>query len=361
MAHQGNEAGTALGQGGMAERRGSREPSSQENGLWAPLDEGYWRALLEQGEYPTQGLPPSDPLEREGRTARDEPTGRPFADAQESSSGRAPNEDVWKTAEEASARGDRFQLVVCGANRGGLLVEWHGLQGFVPASHLLKTPEEAGPRERLAELLGRVGDMLTLRVIEVNRSRGRLVLSERQAESSRASREDVIRKLSVGEIRQGKVTGLTSFGAFVDLGGVEGLVHVSELAWSRVRHPSDVLHAGKKVEVQILGIHPDQGRIALSLKRTRPNPWSQVETRYRVGQVVEGKVTTVTDFGAFVSLEDGLEGLVHSSELGGESYLHPRSVVTSGDTVWVRILNIDAHNHRMGLSMRQVAGQASLE
>jgi small subunit ribosomal protein S1 len=155
------------------------------------------------------------------------------------------------------------------------------------------------------------------------------------------------------------VTNLTSFGAFVDLGGVEGLVHVSELSWDRVRHPRDVLHPGQNVEVCVLGVNQEEGRIALSLKRLRPNPWMDAESRYYEGQLIEGQVTNVVSFGAFVRLEEGLEGLIHVSELAEGNFLHPRNVIREGDLVRVRVLNIDSYNQRLGLSLRQAHDDGS--
>jgi small subunit ribosomal protein S1 len=169
------------------------------------------------------------------------------------------------------------------------------------------------------------------------------------------SPDAILNSLSPGDLCQGKVTNLTSFGAFVDLGGVEGLIHVSELSWDRVRHPGDVLQPGEAVEVLVLGVNPEEGRIALSLKQLRPNPWVDVESRYYPGQVVEGEVTNVVSFGAFVRLEEGLEGLIHISELAEGSFLHPRNVVHEGDSVRVRVLNIDERNQRLGLSLRQAS------
>jgi small subunit ribosomal protein S1 len=163
----------------------------------------------------------------------------------------------------------------------------------------------------------------------------------------------VLGSLRPGDVRQGVVTNLTSFGAFVDLGGVEGLIHISELSWDRVRDPGDVLRPGQSVEVSVLGVNPDEGRVALSLKRLRPNPWNEVDSRYQVGQLLDGTVTNVVSFGAFVRLEEGVEGLVHISELAEGSFFHPRNVVREGDVVRVRVLNVDPAKQRLGLSLRQ--------
>jgi small subunit ribosomal protein S1 len=157
------------------------------------------------------------------------------------------------------------------------------------------------------------------------------------------------------------VTNITRFGVFVDLGGVEGLIHVSELSWGRVGHPADVVECGDEVEVQVLSVDREQGRVALSLKELMPDPWEQVEERYEVGDVVEGTVTNVVKFGAFIGIENGLEGLIHVSELGDGSFLHPRSVVREGEMVRVRVIHIDAAARRMGLSLRKVSQSPSEE
>ena len=255
--------------------------------------------------------------------------------------------------------GKSFSLVVSGANRGGVLVDWNGVQGFVPASHLREIPHSRDPQQRMAELADYIGQSLTVRLIEVDAEQKRLVFSQRAAHSEFRSPSVVLTSLKPGDVRRGTVTNLTSFGAFIDLGGVEGLIHVSEMSWDRVRHPTDVLRSGWEVEVYVLGVNPEEGRIALSLKRLRPNPWTEVESRYHVGQIVEGEVTNVVSFGAFVRLEEGLEGLIHISELAEGNFLHPRNVVREGDIVRVRVLSIDGANQRLGLSLRQASNAGS--
>jgi small subunit ribosomal protein S1 len=345
----------------MEEASSPLHPPSDDDAWWITLDEGYWRALLEQGEVPTQSVPPADGQEIYGPPVGADLLDLSTADASKETGGHSPSQDEWQIAQDALDRGDLFRLRVCGANRGGLLVEWNGLQGFVPASHLMQMSQGTDPQERLSGLLNRIGDSLKVRLIEVDRFQKRLVMSERAAESNAASPAEVLSSLRPGDTRRGRVTNLTSFGAFVDLGGVEGPIHVSELAWQRVRHPSEVLHPGQEIDVYVLGVRPEERRVALSLKRMRPNPWMRAEALYRIGQVVEGKVTSVLDFGAFVCVEDGLEGLLHASEMGDGAFLHPRSLVREGDNIRVRILSIDAANRRMGLSLRQARdwGQAT--
>jgi small subunit ribosomal protein S1 len=205
----------------------------------------------------------------------------------------------------------------------------------------------------MAELASRIGERARVRLIEVDPDQAQLVFSERTRVNQKGSPLEILSKLQPGDVCQGIVTNLTTFGAFVDLGGVEGLVHISELSWERVRHPGDVLRSGEEVRVYVLGVNPEEGRIALSLRRLRPDPWDGVESRYAIGQLIEGVVTNVVNFGAFVRLEEGLEGLVHVSELAEGNFMHPRNVVREGDVIKVRVLAIDARNHRMGLSLRQ--------
>jgi small subunit ribosomal protein S1 len=207
--------------------------------------------------------------------------------------------------------------------------------------------------ERREELASRIGEELSLRVIEADREKGRLVLSERLSAPEGRSADDVWDRICEGDVCRGRVTNLCSFGAFVDLGGVEGLIHISEMSWGRVPHPRDVLRSGEEVEVYVLGVNRERQRIALSLKHLQPDPWSLVDERYEVGQLIEGTITNVVSFGAFARIEDGLEGLIHISELAEGDFLHPRNVVKEGDKVTVRILDIDSARHRLRLSLRQ--------
>ncbi len=201
-------------------------------------------------------------------------------------------------------------------------------------------------------LASRVGTFVNLRVIEMDREQNRLILSERAAQVEPGTRATVLNSIQAGEVCTGTVTNLCDFGVFVDLGGVEGLIHISELSWGRVGHPSDVLERGDTIRVYVMSVDPDEERIALSLKRLHPDPWQTVEQRYQVGQIVEGEITNVVDFGAFACIEEGLEGLIHVSELAEGHFLHPRNVVQEGEIVRARILNIDGNARRLGLSLR---------
>lgn len=262
--------------------------------------------------------------------------------------------DPWLLAQELMEADRTLHLKVVGHNKGGLLVNWNGIQGFVPASQLIDFPQFHVPRERLQALATRHDHELSLKIIEVNRSSSRLILSERATLVAAEQREVLLLGVRTGERRQGVVTNLTDFGAFVDLGGVEGLIHISEISWSRVVHPSMVLQPGQRVQVLVLSVDQGAERVALSMKRLRPDPWHDVEARYRPGQLVRGVVGNVTTYGAFVVLEEELEGLVHISELAEGMFMHPRDVVRSGEMVTARVLSVDGQRKRLALSLRTV-------
>jgi small subunit ribosomal protein S1 len=337
----------------MKSMAGSRLVPLDDIEWWTSREEAYWAALMEQGAAAPESVPPLDPqetfhlldIEAEANPALSS------SDPQEDSP--KPTHD-WQSAQSALEQGEVFSLKVSGANRGGLLVDWNGLQGFIPASHLHVMPRQQDPHQRMAELASHIGESLRVCLIEVDPNKERLVFSERAALSDASTTSSILEALRPGDLRRGTVTNLTAFGAFVDLGGAEGLIHISELSWDRVRHPSDVLQAGQHVEVYVIGVKPEEGRIALSLKRLRPNPWMRAEEKYQIGQVIEGTVTNVVSFGAFVRVEEGLEGLIHISELAGGNFVNPRNIVREGDAVRVRVLSVDADNQRLGLSLRQV-------
>jgi small subunit ribosomal protein S1 len=329
------------------------QAASIDHEWWKAMDEEYWRVLLEQGEVAPQTAPPNDFDDGFWQLGVKTNSDRwDFETALERGSASAA-QDEWERAQLALEQGQVFDLRVSGANRGGLLVDWNGLQGFIPASHLKEMPRDLAHQDRMTELASRIGERARVRLIEVDSDQAQLVFSERIHVNPKGSPIEILSKLQPGDVCQGVVTNLTTFGAFVDLGGVEGLVHISELSWERVRHPGDVLRSGEEVRVYVLGVNPEKGRIALSLRRLRPDPWDGVESRYAIGQLVEGVVTNVVNFGAFVRLEEGLEGLVHVSELAEGNFMHPRNVVREGDVIKVRVLTIDPRNHRMGLSLRQ--------
>lgn len=313
-----------------------------------PPDEGYWEALLEEAELAMGGLPQQAASEE--ALAADEL----FApDSHYESKPHGSSAD-WEQVEQVFRTDTTVELKVVGYNRGGLLVEWGSLHGFVPASQLLEFPiEHETPLIRRSTLANFVGQSIRLRIIELERGQSRLILSERAAAVPPGTRDGILKHLKVGDSCTGYVTNLCHFGVFVDLGGVEGLIHISELSWGRVRHPADLLERGQQIKVRVLDITPDEGRIALSLKRLQADPWKTVESRYEVGQHVEGIVTHVVDFGAFVCVEEGLEGLIHISELAEGHFLHPYNVVREGEHVRAKILHIDGKGRRLGLSLRR--------
>lgn len=244
------------------------------------------------------------------------------------------------------------ELMVIGHNKGGLLVAWNGIQGFVPASQLVDFPQFHVPRERYQTLAEWQDRLLRLKIIEVNKLNSRLIFSERATLVAADQRQGLLNDVRPHDIRTGSVTNLTDFGAFIDLGGVEGLIHISEISWSRVAHPSMVLKPGQKVRVLVLSIDQKMGRVALSMKQLRPDPWLTAEARYKPGQRVEGVIGNITTYGAFVILEEELEGLVHISELAEGIFMHPRDVVRTGERVVARVLSVDAHHKRIALSLR---------
>ncbi|MGD8998130.1 MAG: S1 RNA-binding domain-containing protein [Anaerolineae bacterium] len=265
-------------------------------------------------------------------------------------------QEDWEEAEKMLEQGEIYEGEISGYNRGGLLVPFGRIRGFVPASHTVGMPRGLKGEERRERLADMVGEKVGLKVIEVDRHRRRLILSQRQARRAwqRLQRKRVMDELSEGKTVSGTVTGITDFGAFVDLGGADGLIHISELSWRQVDDPREVVEVGDEVEVYVLNLDWDRTRIALSLKRLRPNPWSQVAGHYEVGDLVEGTVSRVLDFGGFVQLELGVEGLLHISEMSGASQLSPTEILQAGQRVLVKIIGIDTHKQRITLSARQV-------
>src|SRR5437764_10271365 len=271
---------------------------------------------------------------------------------------RANAERKWRIAEEQYKNNELLKARVIDFNKGGLIVDVAGIRGFVPISQILNLKREevasgGENQETAAKLQGMKEKELQLKIIEINRARNRLILSERLAaqEWRQKRREELLDELKPGEVRHGVVSNLANFGAFVDLGGADGLVHISQLAWSRVNHPSEVLHVGQQVEVQVLSVDKEKKKIALSIKRAEVDPWTTVEQRYTPGQVVTGVITKIAPFGAFARIEDGIEGLIHLSEL--TPGMDPKQVLHEGVPLQLRILRIDAERRRLGLSLRQ--------
>jgi len=264
------------------------------------------------------------------------------------------NSATWQLARKAFESDLTLHLPVTGFNKGGLLVSWHDLQGFVPASQLVDFPLLHVAHERLKALARLRDKSLDLKILEVNAHKNRLVLSERAALVRAEEKADLLQQVRANDVVSGQVTNLTDFGAFVDLGGVEGLIHISELSWSRVTHPSQIVEPGQTVQVLVLNVDRDKERVGLSYKRLKQDPWRTAEERYKPGDLVGGLVSNIVSFGVFVLLEEELEGLIHISELAEGSFLHPRNVVKQGEYVQARVLQVNGQKKRLALSLRAV-------
>jgi small subunit ribosomal protein S1 len=267
---------------------------------------------------------------------------------------RARQERSWRELQKKFEAGEIIQARVTGYNKGGLLVNLEGVRGFVPSSQISSMPP--GDANKQAEMAKMQNQTLPLKIIEINRNRNRLILSERQAmqEQRESMRTRLLRELEPGQVRPGTVSSICDFGAFVDIGGADGLIHLSELSWKRVSHPSEVLRVGDRIDVYVLSVDPNERKIALSLKRTQPEPWSTITENYSLGQIVRGTITQLTTFGAFARLEDGIEGLIHVSELAEGRVAHPKNVVNVGDQLDLKVIRIDPAKRRIGLSLKRV-------
>lgn len=265
------------------------------------------------------------------------------------------NED-WKRAEELMNSETIWSGEISDTNKGGVIVSFGHLRGFVPASHVIDLPRGLKEEERLERLQQMIGNTISVKVIEVNRKRRRLVFSQLEAEQeNRAARKEaLLRELTEGASRKGVVSGLCDFGAFVDLGGADGLIHISELAWRRVRHPSQVVAVGDEVEVYVLNLDDQGKRIGLSLKRMQPNPWSLVDDMYHIGQLVEGNISRLESFGAFISLEPGIEALLHVSQMSANPEENPLRHLYEEQKLLMRIISIESDRQRLGLSLTEV-------
>ncbi len=278
----------------------------------------------------------------------------------------AMEEMDWQEAEQYHASKDNYDAKIGGYNKGGLIVRFGRLRGFVPQSQIGETRSRQMTGETPEERYGpMVNEPISVKVMEVDRGRNRLILSERAAmrEVRQAQKDELIAELKVGEVRKGRVVSLESFGAFVDIGGAEGLVHITELAWGHLTHPRQAVKVGQTIEVEVISIDPEESRIGLSRKRCIGDPWDEIATSYQRGQLVEGEVTKLAKFGAFAKLVDNpeVEGLIHISELSDERVQHPKDVVQRGDKLSLRIVKIDVKERRLGLSLKAVSSSEYLD
>jgi small subunit ribosomal protein S1 len=269
---------------------------------------------------------------------------------------RAQEEQDWERVEKSMETGEAITTFVEGYNKGGLLVPIGQLRGFVPGSlvSVFREGDSAAPEDRWSEAIGKE---ITLKVIEVDRSRQRLILSERDAigETREAIKDQLLDNLAVGDRVTGYVSSLADFGAFVNIQGVDGLVHLSELSWDHVDHPSDLVKVGQELEVEVISIDEEKRRIGLSMRRLLDNPWIEKAEEIQEGQLVQGTITNITDFGAFARIENtDLEGLIHISELSMDRVGHPSEVVSVGETLALRVISLDMERHRIGLSLEKV-------
>jgi small subunit ribosomal protein S1 len=303
------------------------------------VDEGWWEAVLaEEGSR------------RDAESGRSQPRAAGRGPSRGHEPSRAPLN--WARVKDLYSRDQIVSLRVTACNRGGLLVEGEDLYGFVPFSHLMDIATQAEPLDRTKSMEAYVGRTLRLKVIECVPEDGRIVFSERAAQAKSGKRAELFQSLHAGEHAAGTVTNITDFGVFVDLGGVEGLIHISELSWGRVVHPAQIVEMGQRVEVEVLDLSPERCRVALSLKRLQPNPWISIGSDLTATCAVPAVITSVLSYGAFARLECGVEGLIHVSEVPLAEGQNVRDVLHEGQQVQVRVMHVDVAHQRMGLSMK---------
>lgn len=323
--------------------------------------------LKRDGLVPPTDLAKLDPEERKNLKINDEvPVFIMNTDEPESlivSIHLAQMNQDWIDAEKLLASGEVLEGEVIGYNKGGAIVPYGRLRGFIPASHLVDLTPGMSDRKRQQKLAKLRGQKLPLKIIEVDRRRKRLVFSQRDAQKEwdEQRKQELLANLKEGDVLTGHVTGLRDFGIFVDIGGADGLVHVSELAWHRIDHPKDVVKVGDEIEVMVLKLNAGDQRISLSRKRVMPNPWDTVSERYKLNQLVEGTVTRIVDYGAFAEIEPGVEGLLHLSQLSKNNVAHANDVVKEGETHLLRVVSIDQDRQRIGLSLKAVTTNEQID
>lgn len=274
---------------------------------------------------------------------------------------KAGRERAWIELEELKETKGDVDIRILEANKGGLIAELRGIQGFLPVSQLsaehYPRVEDGDKSLILDRLLAFVNTKMKVKILDLDKKEEKLIFSEKMAEAE--EKKEIIDKLSVGQKVTGRVSGIVDFGAFVQFDGLEGLVHISEMAWQRIDNPADIVKVGDEVEAEIISI--ENGRISLSMKRLKEDPWAKAVEKYSVGQMVKGRVTKVTVFGAFVQLDSDIHGLVHVSELSSKSFADPSDVLSPGDEREFKILSIEPKDHRLGLSLKAVEDGESEE
>jgi small subunit ribosomal protein S1 len=303
-------------------------------------DESWWESVLaEEQRYTT----PARHVVASKATPQAEAVNAPVIE---------PVHIDWGQVKDLYSQDRIISMKVTGHNRGGLLVEGDGLSGFIPFSHLIDLAGKEHETDRELSLETYVGKTLNVKVIECVQDDGRVVFSERAALSEPGRRAELFHSLEKGNQVTGTVTNITDFGVFVDIGGVEGLIHISELSWGRVSHPKQIVSLGEEIKVQVLDISAERCRVALSLKQLTSNPWAHADTEFGEGKIVPAVITSVLSYGAFARLDSGVEGLIHASEMPLETAQTPRDILLDGQSVQVRVLHLDAGHQRLGLSMR---------
>jgi small subunit ribosomal protein S1 len=305
------------------------------------VDEGWWDSVLaEESRY---SAPPPARSVGSKSEVREEAKSQPAE--------KKPTAN-WDQVKDLYMRDQIIDLMVTGFNRGGLLVEGDDVYGFVPFSHLVELAHKAENEHREQDLQAYVGRKLHVKVIECVPEDGRVVFSERAAQSEPGKRAELFLSLHPEQVVRGTVTNVTDFGVFVDLGGVEGLIHISELSWGRVSHPKQIVKIGDSIDVQVLDLAPERCRVALSLKRLKPNPWQNAANEFPAGKVLSATVTSVLSYGAFARLDAGVEGLIHASEITLPDGKSVKDVLKEGQRIDVRVLHVEPAHQRMGLSMK---------
>jgi ribosomal protein S1 len=305
-------------------------------------DEGWWESVLAEERQHASPRP-------QQVSTKPKPVGQAKTEPAQAPATVQPD---WEAVKELYSTDRIIKIKVTGHNRGGLLVENDGLSGFIPFSHLIDLAGKEPETDRDVSLETYVGQMLNVKVIECVPEDGRVVFSERAALAEPGKRTELFQNLMAGSHVKGTVTNITDFGVFVDLGGVEGLIHISELSWGRVAHPTQIVRLGEEIHVQVLDVSAERCRVALSLKRMTPNPWERAQNDFAVGTIQNAVITSVMSYGAFARIEAGVEGLIHASEMLLPPNKTPREFLAEGQDIQVRILHVDAAHQRMGLSLQ---------